>query len=763
MSMARDTGAVAVQTSLFEEVRGRSADKVSVGVEAGFDVPLVAELALKEKQIQQNVRPVIAVHKWFARRPGTLFRALLLAEFASPPLRESFFRPHQLDGLTIADPFMGGGTPLLEANRLGCDVVGWDINPMAWWIVRQEIEHLDLETYQTAAEQIGAALAEEVGGLYRTRCEVCDREEADVKYFLWVKTLSCTGCGHPVDCSPGYLVAAKGRHPCDVVCCAACGALTEVADHRQPGRCQQCSEPLRLEGNARRGRCTCPRCQTVNTYPRPDLGPPRHRLIAIEYHCDGCQPRRRGRFFKAPDAADLERLVQAERRYRALGARYVPDEPIPAGDETTRLHRWGYSSYDQMFNSRQRLGLETLCRLIVKRRNQRVRSALATNLSDLLRYQNMLCRYDTTALKSLDVFSVHGFPVGLVQCESNLLGLRHRITGANIGSGGWANVVDKFIRAKKYCEQPFELAYSQRTKTTVMMDGEWIGNHRPGSPSRRVDLRCESATEARRPRASLDAVLTDPPYFANVQYAELMDFCYVWLRRLVGATDPIFKQLTTRNPDELTGNATMARGLDHFTAGLAAVFSRMVEALKPGRPFVFTYHHNSIDAYYPIAVAMLESGLVCSASLPCPGEMGGSIHIHQTNSSIIDTVFVCRTTGSCPRRSLVGDAGGVADLVIGDLERLKQGGVRVTKGDARCITFGHLIRLAVWKLRGEWKEDVSWAEKLARVGGVVDRLGVKGEIESYVEVAFDLPTQRVSWVRETAGKMYGDPDDEVFF
>ena len=61
--------------------------------------------------------------------------------------------------------------------------------------------------------------------------------------------------------------------------------------------------------------------------------------------------------------------------------------------------------------------------LIARSSCARVRNALATNLSDLLRYQNMLCRYDTMALKSLDIFSVHGFPVGLIQCESNLLGI----------------------------------------------------------------------------------------------------------------------------------------------------------------------------------------------------------------------------------------------------------------------------------------------------------------------------------------------------
>src|SRR5512137_2728378 len=112
-------------------------------IERDFDIPFIGDLALREKQIQQNYRPVIAVHKWFARRPGTLFRALLLSEFGDGPVSGAFYRSHQFPGLRVADPFMGGGTPLLEANRLGCDVLGFDINPMAWWIVKQEVEHLN--------------------------------------------------------------------------------------------------------------------------------------------------------------------------------------------------------------------------------------------------------------------------------------------------------------------------------------------------------------------------------------------------------------------------------------------------------------------------------------------------------------------------------------------------------------------------------------------------------------------------------------------
>jgi adenine-specific DNA methylase len=285
-------------------------------IEKNFDIPFIADLALREKQIQQNYRPIIAVHKWFARRPGTLFRGLLLSEFLEKPLHESFYQANSLKGIKVADPFMGGGTPLIEANRLGCEIAGFDINPMAFWIVKQEIEHLDLDAYLRAANSLREQLEKEIP-------------------------------------------------------------------------------------------------------------------------CPACKGRRTGRFFKIPDSQDLVKADQAEERWAKTPASYVPDDEIPTGDETNRLHRWGYGHYREMFNARQLLGLELSAQWITRIANERVRNSLATNLSDLLRYQNMLCRYDTMALKSLDIFSVHGFPVGLVQCESNFLGIVDPKKRICIGSGGW--------------------------------------------------------------------------------------------------------------------------------------------------------------------------------------------------------------------------------------------------------------------------------------------------------------------------------------
>ena len=108
------------------EDRCCSTEQAVGALECRFERVFVSRLALREKQIQQNYRPVIGIHKWFARRPGSVFRSLLLAEFADGGLSDAYWEPHTLSG-TIADPFMGGGTPLFEANRLGFDVVGGDV------------------------------------------------------------------------------------------------------------------------------------------------------------------------------------------------------------------------------------------------------------------------------------------------------------------------------------------------------------------------------------------------------------------------------------------------------------------------------------------------------------------------------------------------------------------------------------------------------------------------------------------------------------
>ena len=637
---------------------------------------------------------------------------------------------------------------------------------MAYWIVRQEIADLDRQAFRAAADRVISAVEAKVGTLYQTTCVHCGNPHAPVKYFLWVKQQPCVACGKPVELFRSYVVAKNQRHPNYVLLCPTCGALNEVEKlDKSPGamRCAVCRSHLIVEGPAHRNRCTCPHCGHVNAYPRAQQGPPTHRLFALEYHCPDCKPVHQGRFFKAPDAGDFAHLAEAATRLPVSPQEFVPDDSIPPGDETKRLHRWGYRTYNQLFNPRQLLGLDTLARAIADVEQEPLRHALLTVFSDTLRYQNMLCRYDSYALKIVDIFSVHGFPVSLVQCENSLLGI------PKVGSGGFRHFVEKYDKAKAYCEKPFETTLG-RPKKRIFIPVERIGADlvsdfpRPEGP-KAAHLQAASAETLALPPASLDAVLTDPPYFANVQYAELMDFCYVWLRKHLGHEIPAFRLASTRSEEELTVNLTEGRDIIHFAQGLSQVFAAFTRALKPGGPFAFTYHHNDVEAYLPIAVALLDAGLVCTTTLPCPAEMGASIHINGTQSSVMDTIFVCRTTGTIRASQFDTSQEALERMLHADLEKLQMAGLMPTAGDARCLTFGHLTRLAVWQLRSTWRDDVAVGDRLERVRTTLQQIypldllqRFAGQILSSLADVDLLAAMRVEDVQASYGT-----DDEIPF
>ena len=113
--------------------------------------------------------------------------------------------------------------------------------------------------------------------------------------------------------------------------------------------------------------------------------------------------------------------------------------------------------------------------------------------------------------------------------------------------------------------------------------------------------------------------------------------------------------------------------------------------------------------------------------------MGGSIHIHGTASSIIDTVFVCRSTGTVPGRWLADTSDGIAAIVAEDVASLKAAGRSPTRGDTRCVLFGHLTRLAVWDLRQDWDETLPTARKIAIFEDSVASLGAPDSIIGAVQ------------------------------
>jgi adenine-specific DNA methylase len=528
------------------------------------------------------------------------------------------------------------------------------------------------------------------------------------------------------------LLAEAERHPRHVLACASCGALN-VADQlptrARPARCTACGGGVHREGAVERRRLTCRGCRTAFAV-RTFAAPLPHRLWALEYRCGRCYPGLAGRQFKEPDAEDRELLTRARARLRELELTLpLPDDPIPAGDETDRLHRWGYRRYRELFNERQLLGLGLLLRRVMAVPDADVRHALLTVFSDTLRYQNMLCRYDTYALKCQDVFSVHGFPVGLTACENNLLGQ------PGVGSGGFRHFVEKYARAKDYCAAPWEVRHDGKGKRPVALAGESIAAAMvPGLPRRdgrkQALLLCAPAEEAPLASGVLDGVFTDPPYFDNVQYAELMDFCFAWLRGPLSAEWAPFGRQSTRSAGELTGNQTLGRGLEHFSAGLSRVFCHFARALKPGAPFVFTYHHNEPVAYVPLVVAILDAGLTCTATLPAAAEMTASLHIAGTGSSILDSVFVCRGRAGATRRPPASARQELRAALAADTAALRRAGIPVTTGDRRCLAAGHLARLTVRALAGRWVPTQALRSRLDTARRELERLQTLVDLEA---------------------------------
>jgi hypothetical protein len=207
----------------------------------------------------------------------------------------------------------------------------------------------------------------------------------------------------------------------------------------------------------------------------------------------------------------------------------------------------------------------------------------------------------------------------------------------------------------------------------------------------------------------------------------------------------------------------MGRDLVHFTEGIATTFRKAARRLRSGRPLVFTYHHNKLDAYVPLAVAILDAGLACSASLPCPAEMGASIHINGTGSSVIDTVFVCRQSGRVPRRWIITKAKDLAGLIRTEIEALAEGGLKATQGDIRCISYGHLTRLAVWNLRNGWKREVPTPRRMDAVRAWYRAFGGLEAVLAALEATYVSAPPRQDWMLKGMVSETPETYDEIPF
>lgn len=694
-----------------------------MGVELHYSESFVARLSTREKQIQQHYRPVISVHKWFARRPGSLFRALALAEFEERPVHHSYAEAQQLVGVCL-DPFMGGGTPLLEASRMGMSVIGYDTNPMSRWLVERELEALDADALVAAGERVAAAVERRVAELYNTTCLGCGAD-ADARYFIWVRHHRCA-CGNERPLLADTMLVSTGlaRHPAEVHICPECLNISEHACGERTEHCPHCTgrfeDGLVLPGTLHV--CVCG--EPYRIPPRGSIETPCQRLAAVDYHCEVChEPAQRA--YKTADRRDHALLAKAERRARKRMYCW-PTELIPRGAETERLLRWGYQQWADLFGPRQLYGLGVLAQAIAREPEAQLRAALQTVFSDGLRYQNSLVRYDRQALKPTDIFAMHGFPVPRVSCEVALLGQAGR------GSGGFRQMLAKYVRGKRWCAAPYETVPDARgllhrhNTAPERLAAQLVAAPDELGDGGRALLRRGSLTDGEIRENSVDIILTDPPYFANVQYAELMEFCYVWLRRLAPDTD-FFDVAHAKTASDAVGAAGQV-DLGEFARRLAEVFVAATRALKPGGVFAFTYHHNDLEAYAPLVVACLDAGLIPTKLFACPSEMRASTHIHGNHAATTDAVFVLRKPPFTKPGAVDFVNLDVAQHVTARARALRRAGTAVTSADRVCLRYATLAARAMARLADDWgATDTS--ERLGVALAELDlRPGVRGAV-----------------------------------
>src|SRR5437773_9995743 len=151
-----------------------------------FPFEFLSRLGERESWRKEIHRPIYHVHKWWAKRLGSVFRGILLGcqlpETAQ--LATEFYSSHSYNGLTVFDPFMGSGTTIGEAHKLGLTALGRDINPVAARSVRTALGKLERRRIMTAFEELSAHVEKPIRNLYRSadsRGHACA-----VLHYFWV-------------------------------------------------------------------------------------------------------------------------------------------------------------------------------------------------------------------------------------------------------------------------------------------------------------------------------------------------------------------------------------------------------------------------------------------------------------------------------------------------------------------------------------------------------------------------------------------------
>jgi putative DNA methylase len=663
-------------------------------IENSFPFDKISDIAEMESWRKEVYRPIYYLHKWWARRLGSVFRAAIIG--AAVPhwasVADLFYEPVQFPGLVVFDPFMGSGTTIGEAVKLGCTAVGCDINPVAYRAVRAALGPMN----RAAIEHWFSVLEKRVGNRIRAWYRSKDRQgrPCDVLYYFWVKCLPCPECGKSTDLFSSFVFAHHAdasRHPTVRIICPQCESILDSTDDRERVKCTYCG--LQFDprhGWAKRTTAICKYCGTEFPIARTILGTgraPEHRMYAkLVLRPDG------GKEYLGITDDDRALFERASAQLRSSD-RGIPRVEIADGHNTRQILNYGYRSWSDCHNDRQLLALALLAEAIREIEDPTCRDAFAMLFSGVLEFNNMFASYKgegTGAVRHM--FAHHILKPERMPIEAN-------VWGTPASSGSFSTLYrSRLLRAIDYRDAPFEVAIvhdgNRRTGKKVMGVSPPIRNRvceiregmtlSPGS----VYLACGDSAQIKLRDGSVDLVVTDPPFFDNVHYSELADFFYVWQQQYFDDA-PGSGTWTTRRKEEVQDACA-----DSFSAKLERVFAECCRVLRDDGLLVFSYQHSREDGWSALASAVAGAGFSFVQSQPVKAEMSVAAPKSQANEPTdLDMLMVCRKRGH-DRRPMVSVSGALAEGVRQALVcvvKFNLGGRRLSRPDVRATLLSRLL------------------------------------------------------------------------
>jgi len=668
-------------TALLERETTQPDDFRRKAIEVSFPLAEISLLAERESWRKEIFRPLYHIHKWWANRLGSVFRAIVLGALEAPnqDIWGGFYEKHNFADKVVLDPFMGSGTTLGESVKLGAKAIGCDINPISAFVVTQALTRVDIRKLEWAFSAIESDVKEEISQYYTT-IDPKTGKEIPVLYYFWVKVIEAPS-GEEIPLFSSYVFSKNAypkKKPQSQIICPRCWQINIGRYDAEILTCVHCCHIYNPQQGPADGRFVTDSQGNVfeikSLLPK-DRTPPKHRLYALM-----ALGANEEKIYLSVQDHDLD-LVKRAREVLERTPLPLPTMPVRPGHNTDQARNYHYLYWRDFFNDRQLLCLGILLQRILQIPDRAIKDQFLCLFSTTLEFNNLFCSFKgegTGAVRHM--FSHHILKPERAPLENN-------VWGTTQSSGSFSKLFkSKLLKAKQYLDCPFELRLDEEgggTKAAHHMASRPI-NASVTSSWRAFNAEASSALVLNGDSASLpipdkvvDAVVTDPPYFDFIHYSELSDFFFAWLAPVLGGDYPYFNRPNSHHKGEVQNKQPEA-----FAANLARVFFECHRVLKDEGVLVFSFHHSRPDGWTAIYRALENSGFHVVAAYPVYAEMKGASPKSGTKEPIsVDILLVCRKSGFPPPSFRAHD----------HVRELRQAGIELSATDYFNINAGLLL------------------------------------------------------------------------